>query len=102
MKVTVVRYRTKPEQADENARLIGQVFEELRAKAPQDVRYLSVRLADGTFVHVSVAETADGVSPIPRLAAFGLFQSGIKERCVEPPKSGDATVVGQYRMLGET
>ena len=102
MKVTAVRYRTKPEQADENARLIGQVFEELRAKAPQDVRYLSLRLADGTFVHVSVAETADGVSPIPRLAAFGLFQSGIKERCVEPPKSSDATVVGQYRMLGET
>ena len=101
MKLTVVRYKTKPEQADENARLIGQVFAELQAKAPQDVRYLSLRLPDGTFMHVSVAETEDGVSPIPKLAAFGLFQSGIKERCVEPPKSSDATIVGSYRMLGE-
>src|ERR1700719_681796 len=101
MKLTVVRYVTNPEQADENARLIGQVFEELRTKAPQDVRYLALRLADGTFVHVSMAETADGASPIPKLAAFGLFQSGIKERCVEPPKSSDATIVGHYRMPGE-
>ena len=101
MKLTVVRYKTKPEQADENALLIEQVFAELRAKAPNDVRYLSLRLADGTFVHVSVAETEDGVSPIPKLTAFGLFQSGIKERCIEPPKSSDATIVGHYRMLGE-
>ena len=48
MKVTVVRYRTKPEMAEENARLIRTVFDELRAKSPNDVRYLSVRLSDDT------------------------------------------------------
>ena len=32
MKLTVVRYRTKPEMAEENARLIEAVFQELRAK----------------------------------------------------------------------
>ena len=31
MKMTVVRYRTKPETADENQRLIEAVFQELRA-----------------------------------------------------------------------
>ena len=30
MKLTVVRYKTKPEMAEENARLIQQVFQELR------------------------------------------------------------------------
>jgi hypothetical protein len=50
MKLTVVRYRTKPEMAEENARLIHTVFQELRAKSPDDVRYLSVRLSDDTFV----------------------------------------------------
>jgi hypothetical protein len=49
-------------------------------------------------VHFSM--TDDGTSPIPALAAFRSFQSGIKERCIEPPQSGDATIVGDYRMLG--
>jgi hypothetical protein len=99
MKRTLLRYKTKPEQADENARLIGKVFEELRAKSPDGVRYLALRLDDGTFIHF--VETADGASPIPALAAFRSFQDGIKDRCIDPPRSGDATVVGNYRMLGE-
>jgi hypothetical protein len=43
MKLTVVRYRTKPEMAEENARLIQAVFLELRAKSPDDVQYLSLK-----------------------------------------------------------
>jgi len=99
MKRTVVRYKTKPERAEENTKLIEKVFEELQAKAPNGVRYLALRLGDGTFVHFSVTE--DGVSPIPGLEAFRAFQSGIKERCIEPPHVSEATVVGDHRMLGE-
>jgi hypothetical protein len=101
MKGTVVRYRTKPEMVDENARLIQAVFQELRAKSRDDVRYVALRLSDGTFVHFSIAETEDGASPIPRLDAFRSFQSGLKERCVEPPQQTKATIVGNYRMVGE-
>jgi hypothetical protein len=101
MKRTMVRYKVKPEHADENVRLIQKVFEELQAKSPAGVRYLVLRLNDGTFVHLSMADTADGVSPIPRLEAFGRYQSGIKERCVELPQSSDVTIVGEYRVLGE-
>ena len=35
------------------------------------------------------------------LAAFKAFQSGIRERCIEPPQPGGATIVGNYRMLAE-
>jgi hypothetical protein len=101
MKRTMARYKAKPEHAEENERLIRKVFEELRTKSPDGVRYLVLRLADGTFVHFSTADTEDGVSPIPRLEAFGRFQSGIKERCIEPPQSSDVTIVGEYRVLGE-
>lgn len=45
MKLTVVRYRTKPGLAEENVRLIQAVFAELRAKSPDDVRYLSLAFA---------------------------------------------------------
>jgi hypothetical protein len=100
MKLTVVRYRTKPEATQENERLIQQVFQELQAKSLPSVRYLAMRLDDDTFIHFSTVENGD--SPIPKLKAFGLFQSGIKERCVEPPRQSAVTIVGSFRMLGET
>ena len=38
---------------------------------------------------------------LPGLAAFKAFQSGIRERCIEPPQPGAVTIVGNYRMLAE-
>jgi hypothetical protein len=101
MKRTLVRYKTKPEMAQENARLIERVFQELRAKSPDGVRYLALKLDDGSFVHLVTVEVDGGPNPIPALEAFHAFQHGIKERCVEPPQAGNATVVGNYRMLAE-
>jgi hypothetical protein len=94
---TLIRYKTKPDMADRNAELIAAVFEELKAVQPEGVRYLSLRL-DDTFVHFVEAETDSG-SALPGLAAFKAFQSGIRERCIEPPQPGGATIVGNYRML---
>jgi hypothetical protein len=102
MKRTLVRYRTKPERAAENTHLIEKVFQELRATAPAGVRYLALKLDDGTFVHFSAVETADGTNPVVALEAFQAFQSGVKERCSEPPQVSAAIIVGNYRMLGES
>jgi radical SAM superfamily enzyme with C-terminal helix-hairpin-helix motif len=99
MKRTLIRYKTKPEMADANAELIKRVFEELKAAKLEGVRYLSLRLDDDTFVHLVEAESGD--SALPNLAAFKAFQSGIRERCVEPPVLRSATVVGNYRMLDQ-
>jgi hypothetical protein len=101
MKWTLVRYQTKPEQAQENERLIRRVFEELKAKAPDGVRYLALRLDDGTFVHFATVDGTHEAHPITSLEAFRAFQSGIKERCMELPRSGDATIIGNYRMVTE-
>jgi hypothetical protein len=98
MKRTLIRYKTKPELADRNAELIAAVFEELKATAPEGVRYLSLRLDDNTFVHFVESES-DASNAIPGLAAFKAFQSGIRERCAEPPQAGGVTIVGNYRML---
>jgi hypothetical protein len=100
MKRTLIRYRTKPELADTNAALIAEVFAELKATKPDGVRYLSLRLDDGTFVHFVETE-ADAAGVLTNLAAFKAFQSGIRERCIEPPQFGSATIVGNYRMLDE-
>ena len=100
MKRTVVHYRTKPETAQENERLIQAVFQELRAKSPDGVRYLALRLSDGSFIHFSTVDS-DGANPISQLEAFRSFQAGVKERCSESPQVSEATIVGNYRMLGE-
>lgn len=100
MKRTLIRYKTKPELADKNAELIAGVFEELKAANPKGVRYLSLRLDDDTFVHFVEAES-DSANTLPGLAAFKVFQGGIRERCIEPPLARGVTIVGNYRMLNE-
>jgi hypothetical protein len=102
MKRTVVRYRTKPEMADENQRLIESVFAELQTKSPEGIRYLVMKLGDGTFIHFVIVESDDGDSPLPRLEAFQSFRSRIAERCIEQPQTGAVTIVGNYRMLGRS
>lgn len=101
MRRTVVRYKTKPEMAEENQRLIEKVFQELHAKSPDGVRYLALKLGDGTFIHISMAETGESGTPLLRLAALQAFQSKVKERCVEGPRQDEATIIGNYRMLSE-
>jgi radical SAM superfamily enzyme with C-terminal helix-hairpin-helix motif len=100
MKRTLIRYKTRPDAADQNAGLIEKVFEELKAAKPDGVRYLSLRLDDNSFVHFVEAE--EGSTPLPSLEAFKAFQSGIRERCIEPPVPSGVTIIGNYRMLSES
>jgi hypothetical protein len=98
MSVTkVVRYTTKPECADENERLIRQVFAELNAKDPGQFAYAAFRLDDGvSFMHVAVLE--GDRNPLHDSPAFAEFQAGIAGRCVTGPAGTDAQIVGSYRM----
>ncbi len=95
MKRMLVRYKTKPEAADLNQRLIEAVFQELHLKAPDGVQYMVLRLADGTFLHFVQGKT----DIIPALDAFKPFGGTVKERCLEPPQQSEAVVVGNYRTL---
>ena len=95
----VVRYRTKPDRAEENVALIEKVFAELDASRPEGLRYASFRLADGvSFVHVAEVDTADGSNPLTKTAAFQEFLRDIGDRCEEGPNASDATLVGSYRF----
>jgi len=91
----VIRYRTTPESADGNARLIEDVFAELAAAGTTGIRYTALRLDDGvTFVHVAVLEGED--NPLQSSPAFGAFQSGLGDRLAEGPFPAAATVVGSH------
>jgi hypothetical protein len=73
----------------------------LKTAQPDGVRYLSLRLDDGSFIHFVETEASDGSSALPGMVSFKAFQSGIRERCIEPPLSSGVTIVGNYRMLSE-
>ena len=94
----VVRYRTKPEQADENERLIREVFVELARDDPDGLQYATFRLDDGvSFVHVAVLDGEE--NPLTSSPAFAAFQADVAERCAEGPIPADATAIGNFRLL---
>jgi len=93
MGTVVVRYKPKPEQADENQRLVEAVFAELHETGPAGITYTTYRLADGTFVHVADIEAEN---PLNSSDAFAAFQAGIVERCEEGPNPQQAIMVGTY------
>ncbi len=100
METTIVRYKVKADQAEENKAFIRRVFEELDANRPDGLRYVSFNLADGvSFVHIAVVESEDGENPLPKTAAFKDFIADIKDRCEEPPAASSADIVGSYRLF---
>jgi hypothetical protein len=92
----VVRYQPKPARADENQDLVEAVFAELADTAPDGIRYATLRLADGTFVHIADVDGEN--NPLQASDAFAEFQKEIGDRCEEGdgPNPQEATVVGIY------
>lgn len=96
----VVRYRTKPECAEENQQLVEKVFAELDELQATGFAYASFRLEDGvSFVHVVVEEPGEASVSLADVPAFRQFQAGIADRCEEQPVAMGATVVGAHRMI---
>jgi hypothetical protein len=94
-RVTVVRYQTSPEAADENQRLVEEVYAELAANDVAGLRYMTLRLADGvSFLHISMVDGE--MNPLSGVAAFAAFQADIATRCVQQPAPSAATVVGAH------
>ncbi len=102
MKRVLVRYKVKPDRAEENESYIRKVFEELRQTAPEGLKYASFKLDDGlSFVHIASIETNDGNNPLGQSAAFQKFQEGIQDRCEEPPVAVNLNDIGSYRFFGD-
>ena len=98
MKATVVRYKVKPERADENQALVEKVFADLEARQPDGFRYKVFRLEDGvSFMHVVIEHDVESPDSLQSIPAFQAFVADIAERCDVPPDPMGATVVGGYR-----
>ena len=85
-RITLVRYPTKPERADENEKLSRAVYAALRAEAPAHIAYALFR--DGVnFVHLFVNLRDDSSDAVTELPSFKAFTAGLSERCPAPPET---------------
>jgi hypothetical protein len=95
-KTVVVQYKTRPDAAEENQRLVEAVYAELAERQPEGFRYATFRLDDGvSFVHVAMVE--GDTDPLGDVAAFKEFVAGVGDRVTDGPHSSPATAVGAYR-----
>jgi hypothetical protein len=94
----LIRYRTKPDQADANAKLVEAVYAELHRTRPDGVSYATFRLNDQvTFLHV--VQVRQEPNPLLAVQAFAEFQAGIADRLDQGPVQDELTEVGTYRFF---
>jgi len=96
MAQVMVRYKVKPDRAEENTALVRAVYEELHRTAPGGLSYATFVLDDGvSFVHMATHDGDD--NPLAQVAAFQRFQEHVRDRCEEPPVVARMREVGSYR-----
>jgi hypothetical protein len=102
MKRQIVVYKTKPEHNAENERLLKALFAEIQEKQPAGLHYVAAKLPDDTYVHIVFTDTPEGEpGPLSKLDAFRAYQAEVRTRLQAPPVTGEATIIGDYRMLSE-
>ena len=93
---SMVRYKVRPDQADENEALVKAVYEQLGRERPEGLHYATFRLPDGvSFMHV-VFESDQPGRILNEVAAFKAFAAGVEGRSEEPPVATELTLVGSY------
>jgi len=97
MKRVMVTYRVKADQAEENERLIKQVFKQLLRQLPEGVQYSVYKQSDGvSFVHIAAFEDKAADHLFTELPAFKDFRAAIKDRCEEQPVTVHVEELGAY------
>ena len=95
---SMVRYKVRPDRADENVALVQAVYAQLDRERPEGLHYATFRLPDGvSFMHVVVESDQPG-RILNELEAFRAFTADIEGRCEEPPVATEITLVGSYAI----
>jgi hypothetical protein len=95
---SMVRYKVRPELAEENETLVRAVYAQLQIEQPEGLHYATFKLPDGvSFMHI-VIDTDQPGRILNEVAAFKAFAADVEGRCEEPPVVTEISVVGSYRV----
>ena len=93
---SMIRYKVRPDRADENESLVKAVYEQLNRERPDSLRYATFKLPDGvSFMHL-VFETDRGRADPERDGRLYGLRHRIASRCDEPPVVTELSLVGSY------
>ena len=96
MALQIVRAGIKPGHAADLEAAAAKVFTALSELQPHGLRYVSLRVADDSYL--ILLEVADGTeNPLPSMPAFQEFQAGLRGWLSGVPVIESASVVGSYR-----
>ena len=86
-RLTIVRYKVKPEAVAENEKLSHAVFDRVRRDAPSGIAYTLFKEADGqSFVHLFLNAREDSSDVLTETSEFQAFTADISARCEVPPE----------------
>jgi hypothetical protein len=95
---SMIRYKVRPDRADENEALVKAVYEQLARERPEGLHYATFKLPDGlSFMHVVIDSDQPG-RILNEVAAFKAFVADIAGRCEEPPVATELTLIGSYAV----
>jgi hypothetical protein len=93
---SMVRYKVRPDRAEDNVALVEAVYDEVARDRPEGLHYATFRLPDGvSFMHVVIDTDQPGLI-LNEVVAFKAFATDIEARCDEPPAPTELTLVGSY------
>ncbi len=93
---SMIRYKVRPDRAQENEALVRAVYEQLNRERPGALHYATFKMPDGvSFMHL-VFETDQPGRILNEVPAFQAFVMDIASRCDEPPIATEISVVGSY------
>lgn len=95
---SMIRYKVRPDRADENESLVKAVYDQLDRERPEGLHYATFKLPNGfSFMHI-VFESDQPGRILNEVAAFKAFVAEIESRSEEPPVATELTVVGSYNF----
>jgi hypothetical protein len=101
MKQVMVRYKVKTRSGDQERETRPRRLRRTASHRPAGFRYATFQLDDGvTFVHLASVESEAKQSPLAALESFQRFQTGIADRCDEPPVVTETREIGSFRAFG--
>src|SRR5258708_34227345 len=95
---SMVRYKVRPDRADENEALVRAVYEQLDRERPEGLHYATFKLPDGvSFMHI-VFESDEPGRILNDVGAFKAFVADTATPSEEPPAAPELTVAGAHAL----
>lgn len=95
MPLVVIRYQLRPEQVEENLRLLDEVYREMHTVRPAGLSYTTIQLDDDVSF-LAIVSGAAGPGVLTGLPVFQHYRTTLDQRCIQPPVMTSGRTIHTY------